>query len=408
MSQQLQYGKTGRFTCALPPERIAAFREPPEPCPSLRAAVRAALAQPLDDFPSFEQLFVPEDHVTLAVDRYTPGAPEIIAEVWSALASRSIAAADTVILQPVGLPGPALGDPRGQLPREVAAQIRWLVHDPTDEKELAYLATAVQGERIYLARILVEAEVAVSIGEMRYDPVMGLRGTGSAFYPGMSSVDAMVRTHGQGHSELGPDDERPLRQLVDEVTWLLGNQFSIQVFPGAGGQVAHVLAGPADAVFREGRRWLADNALVQLPERCPLVVVAIDADAAGHGWEQFGAAIETAHHLVTRGGRIVVLSEIEAELDDGFKLLQEAPQVRNALQPLRKMAPPDLIPATQLASAADWAKIYFLSKLPEGTVESLSMTALGSDKEVARLLSNSSDRCVLIGGAQHTFGKVGC
>lgn len=388
------------------PERLIAFREPPAPYASLRAAVRTALNQPLDDFPSFEQLFVPEDHVTLALDRYTPGAAEIIAEVWAAMATRCVAPADTLILQPIGLPGPSLGDPRGQLPREVAAQVRWVIHDPTNENDLAYLATAVQGERIYLARSLVEAEVAVSIGEMRYDPLMGYRGTGSAFYPGMSSVDAIARTHGQGHSELGPDDERPLRQLVDEVTWLLGNQFTIQVFPGAGGAVAHVLAGPADAVYREGRRWLTEHALLHLPERVPLVVVAIDADAAGHGWDQFGAAIETAHNLVTRGGKIVVLSEIEAELDDGFKLLQETEQPRNALQPLRKMAPPDLMPATQLASAADWAKVYFLSRLSEDTVESLSMTALGSDKEVGRLLSGS-ERCVLIGGAQHTFGKVG-
>src|SRR6187399_1282449 len=109
MSQQLQYGKHGTFTCALSPERLVAFHEPPVPYPSLRTAVRAALTQPLDDFPSFEQMFVPEDHVTLALDRYTPGAAEIIAEVWAALQSRSIAAADTLILQPIGLPGPALG-----------------------------------------------------------------------------------------------------------------------------------------------------------------------------------------------------------------------------------------------------------------------------------------------------------
>ena len=88
-----------------------------------------------------------------------------------------------------------------------------------------------------------------------------------------------------------------------------------------------------------------------------------------------------------------------------LKLLLESPNARNVLQPLRKLAPPDLIPATQIASTADWAKIYFLSRMPEATVESLHMTALGNDREAARLLAGS-DKCVLIGGAQNTFGEV--
>lgn len=402
---QLQYGRNGRFECDVAAERIAAFRAPPAPCATLRASIRSALASPLD-FPPLEQMFVPGDRVTLALDRHTPGAAELIVEIWSVLEKRGVEPEGVTILQPAGLPGPpAPRDPRGLLPREVASQVRWIVHDPTDSKQQAYLASAVRGDRIYLARDLVEADVALSIGDMRYDTLLGYAGTGSVYYPGLSSVEAIAGAHGQGHNELGPDDERPLRQLVDEVAWLLGSQFSVQVFPGAGGEVAKVLAGAYDAVFREGRKWLKEFALVHLPERVPLVVVAIDADPAGHGWEQLGAALNVARNLVVRGGKIVVLSEIDAELQDGLKLLLESPNARNVLQPLRKLAPPDLIPATQIASTADWAKIYFLSRMPEATVESLHMTALGNDREAARLLAGS-DKCVLIGGAQNTFGEV--
>ena len=35
------------------------------------------------------------------------------------------------------------------------------------------------------------------------------------FYPGLSNTEAFTKSLGQGHSELGPDDDRPLRQLDD-------------------------------------------------------------------------------------------------------------------------------------------------------------------------------------------------
>ena len=88
--------------------------------------------------------------------------------------------------------------------------------------------------------------------------LMGYRGTNSVFYPGLSSADAMLRTHGQGHLELGPDEARPLRDLVDEVGWLLGNPFTVQVIPAASQGVSRVLAGVCDPVFAQGKKLLAE------------------------------------------------------------------------------------------------------------------------------------------------------
>ena len=77
-------------------------------------------------------------------------------------------------------------------------------------------------------------------GMIAYDSLLGYRGTNSVFYPGLSNTEAIARTRGEGHSELGPDDERPLRQTIDEIAWLLGTQFSVQV-PGQNGAPATVL-----------------------------------------------------------------------------------------------------------------------------------------------------------------------
>jgi nickel-dependent lactate racemase len=256
-----------------------------------------------------------------------------------------------------------------------------------------------------MARDLIDADVVLSVGMIAYDPVLGYRGTNSVFYPGLSNTDAVARSRGEGHSELGPDDERPLRQSIDEIAWLLGTQFSIQVLPSAGGGASDVIAGAYDCVFRKGKQLLADAWRVSLPERADLVLAAVDADSAGHGWDQIGAALATARNLVAKGGKIVILSELDQEPEIGMEIIRRSQSARAALQPIRKQAPVDMIPATQFATAADWARVYLMSKLPGGMVDELFMVPLENDRELGKLLAND-DSCVILESAQHTYGEV--
>lgn len=400
----LNYGTHGQFVYDADPARVLAIHTGPPKCDTLAEDLRTALATPLD-FPPLEQLCIPGDHVLLALDRHTPASADLIAGIWQVLEHRGVQAEGLQILQPVALGGAPLVDPRTGLPEAIREQVRWATHDPTNSRQQAYLATTARGERIYLDRDATDADVVISVGAIAYDPVLGFRGTSSVFYPGLSTTDAISRARGEGHSELGPDDERPLRQSIDEIAWLLGTQFTVQVIPGAGTSAAAVLAGASDSVFRQGKRLLEDWWCVRLPERAETVVVAVDADCAGHGWEQLGAALATARNLVAKGGKIIVLSGLQAEIGDGMTMIRQSRSPRNALQPIRQNSPLDMIPATQVATAADWCHVYLLSRLADDVVEELFMTPLASDREATRLLE-ASPPGVFIGSAQHAYGKI--
>jgi nickel-dependent lactate racemase len=404
MSISLSYGRHGNFTCEIDPRRVVAHHSGPGQCAGLSKKARTALESPLD-FPALSQVCIPGDNVVVALDRHTPCDAELVVEIWTMLASRGVDAAAVEILQPAALDSVPLVDPRLNLPEPIKSQVRWTIHDPTDPKRQAYLAATARGERIYLARELVEADVVLSVGMIAYDPVLGCRGTSSVFYPGLSNTEAVIRSRGEGHSELGPDDERPLRQLIDEIAWLLGTQFSIQVLPASGGGAADVIAGAYDRVFRNGKQLLAGYWRVALDMRADMVVAAVDADSAGHGWDQIGAALATARNLVAKGGKIVLLSELDAEPEIGIELIRKSESPRSALAPIRKTAPVDMIPARQFASAADWARVYLVSKLPTGMVDELFMVPIENDRELARLLGGE-DSCVILGSAQHTYGEV--
>src|SRR5262245_9266146 len=404
MSIDLKYGRTGSFTCDIEPKRVIAQHLGPGQCAGFTARVRKALATPLD-FPSLVQVCVPGDRVVLALDRHTPCAAELIAEIWGMLEQRGVDPGAVQVVQPAALASVPLPHPRTELPDSIRREVKWTVHDPTDPKRLAYLAATARGDRIYLARDLVDADVVISVGVIAYDPVLGYRGTNSVFYPGLSNTEAVARSRGEGHSELGPDDERPLRQIIDEIAWLLGTQFSVQVIPAAGGGAAEVLAGAYDRVFRKGQQLLAEYWRVALPERADLVIAAVEADASGHGWEQVGAALATARNLVAKGGKIILLSELEAEPEIGMELIRRSESPRSALQPIRRQAPVDMIPATQFASAADWARVYLVSRLPEGMVDELFMVPIENERELAKLLAGD-ETCVILGSAQHAYGEV--
>ena len=402
-TQSLRYGDGQQFEFEMDSSRLAGRNHPSKPAADFGSTVRKQLAEPLD-FPPLELAVVSGDRVVIALDRHTPGAAEIIAAVWSVFAKRSVKPADVTILQPASWKFDQLPDPRVALPKSARDAMHWTIHDATDKKRERFLANSANGERIYLDCEVIDADFVLPIGAVGFDPLLGFRSASSAIFPGLSNIDSMAKARGQDHSELRPEDDRPLRQLQDEVAWLLGVQFGIQVLPGIGGQPAGVIGGALEATTSAARDWLKQDWFVEQPQRCEIVVAAVDADAAGTSWDQLGVALQTARNLVQRGGKIVLLTNLSAEPTEGFRYLQQCESPREALKPLRLESPPDLIPASRLASAADWATVYLVSGLNSDLVESLCMTPLAS-AEAAKLLGRGGS-CLLLESAQHTFGYV--
>src|SRR5215471_16508448 len=102
MSISLTYGRHGHFSWDIDQKRLVAHHAGPVQCADFSKRVRSALNTPLD-FPSLVQVCIPGDHVVLALDRHTPCAPELIAEIWAMLEARGVDAKSAQILQPAAL-----------------------------------------------------------------------------------------------------------------------------------------------------------------------------------------------------------------------------------------------------------------------------------------------------------------
>jgi len=396
-SIRLRYGSGNAVACDVDPSRLLAVHTAPAAIADLEQDVAETLAAPLE-FPPLRRCVFSGDRVVLAVDRDIPGVETILAGMWRQMELANVRPEDVHILQPADRDELKPADPRGELPADVRDAVSWRVHTFERDDDCGYLASSATGDRVYLSRDVLDADVVISVGQIAFDAVLGFRGTNSVFYPGLSNAQAAGRSQGLGHRELGPEDERPLRSLIDEIGWLLGTQFTVQTLPGANGGVSRVTAGGCEAVLRQGKRLLNDHWRVRLSTRSDVVVASVDGLAAGDGWHKLGAAVEAARNLVVRDGRIVILSDFSAELGEGMQLVRDSLEPADALQPLRSIAPSDLLPASQIASAAGWAGIYLLSGLDSDTVEELFMTPLAGHREVQRLLDGEGS-CVLLESA---------
>jgi nickel-dependent lactate racemase len=186
--------------------------------------------------------------------------------------------------------------------------------------------------------------------------------------------------------------------LADEVGWLLGVQFCVGVVPAGDAGSACLVAGNPEYVLQAGKQAYAEEWQLHRPERAELVVMAVGADAAGHGWEQVSRALETARQLVERKGRIVLLTELTEAPSPGIQMLSQFRSPKAALKPLRAAMPPDVVAATRIAQAAEWAEVFLYSQLPDQTVEDLFLHPLGSLTELQRLLDAGISTSVISGG----------
>jgi len=190
-------------------------------------AVRDALEQPLD-FPPVRQAVVPGDRVAIALDSSLGVVGPLLSVLVDLLCQSGVEPGDVTVVASAGN--------RARLPDQLPQGIALELHDPTDQRRLAYLATTNEGRRIYLNRHVTDADVVIPVGRLGYDPILGYRGPWSAIFPSLSDQETRA-SYRQGMAGDAPGQLTPRPELDEtfEVSWLLGTQFHLGLVPGRSG-----------------------------------------------------------------------------------------------------------------------------------------------------------------------------
>jgi nickel-dependent lactate racemase len=267
-------------------------------------------------------------------------------------------------------------------------EIRVEVHDPANRKKLSYLATTRQGRRLYLNRTAVDAEQLIVLSGRGYDPLLGYAGAAGALFPSLSDAETKLQMSGDMSNDVPDEEPWPIRREAEEVAWLLGAPFMIQVIEGSGDEIVHVLGGLSDT-SGEGERLLDARWRVSVDRPADIVVAGIGGNPAGHGFAELARALACASRVVKPRGRIVLLSQAHLALGSGAQLLRQADEPSAALKELRRQKAADIGPAFQWASAAEHANIFMLSRLEPDIAEELFTTPLNDATQVQHLLEGA-------------------
>jgi nickel-dependent lactate racemase len=356
-----------------------------EPAPALAdpvAAVRAALESPRG-FPALRQALTPDDHVAVVLDEGLPRLEELVVPVLEHIRKAGVATNAIALVCP---PAEAVREWRDKLPtafQEVALEH----HDPTDRKRLSYLATTRQGRRIYLNRTVVDADQVVVLARRRYDPVLGYSGSEGSLFPALSDEGTRKELAARLTAKVPSEESWPVHKEAEEVAWLLGAPFMIQIIEGAGDEIIEVLGGLAES-GPEGQRLLDARWRMTAERAADTVVAAISGDPAHHDFADLAQAFAAAARVVKAQGRIVLLSRASPALNRAADLLCQMDDPGQAIAVVRKETPFDSAAAFQWASAAEHASLYLLSDLPADTVEELFATPLERAEQVQRLIQS--------------------
>lgn len=399
MNLVLSYGIDSQLDFDLPPE---ALLQPPlsprcHALPDLAGAVANALASPLE-FPPVEQMVVPGDRVTIVLAPGVPQAPVLVHAVLDRLASSQI---DTELLT-VLLPPEELQESGEHLREalEVALQGRatLLTHVPSDQTQLGHLGINPYRHPIYLNRALTDADAVILIGQAQLDTTLGYHGPQAALYPTYADPLVLRRFRAPKAVLRGDHCDERIRSEIDAVNQQLGVRFTLQVVPGLGDEISHVLAGDIDAVTAEASRLCEQTWRFEVPRRAHLVVATISGPPELHSWENLGRALSNAMQVVEENGVVVLCTDLDQSPGPGVQALIDHGDPLDAVPWIRRTRPTDILPALAVTRLLDHARIHLLSNLQDSLVEDLGMTVISDPTEVARL-AGRHESCLLIADA---------
>ncbi len=337
------------------------------------AAVRDAVEAPLG-FPALRRALTPDDRVTVVIDEHLPRLGQLLTPLLEHIAVAGVAPGAITLLSA----SPAADQGWLEELPDVFEEVRVVVHDPKDRKNLAYFATTRAGRRLYVNRSAVEADQVVVLCRPDADPLLR-RGGAGMLYPTLGDEETRDELAGVRASP------GALRKEAADVAWLLGAPFLVQVVEGLGDDVVAVVAGPADTI-EEGLRLYEVQWGLAAADLADTVVATLSGDPRRHEFADLARALAHAARVVQPEGRIILLSEALPRLGPGAELLRQAEDPSMALELLRKGQTPDRAAAMQWAAAAQRAQIYLLSGLPEATAEELFVTPMEHASQLQRLV----------------------
>ena len=336
---------------------------------------------------------VPGDRAAVAVAGDLPQADAVLEAVRGCLATGGVADSDLTVLAAAPL-DPTLS---GVRPAGATA------FDPAVESATAYLAADAEARPLYVSRVLVDADVVVTVGRFAWDAALGGRSPEGELWPAFGRLEnreSLAREIARRGREALVD----WRGALHDITWQLGVCASLRLVAGRGDTLHAACFGLPEEASRAARAAAAAWRPT-IEEPADLAIAPLAADAAG-----FGAvvrAIAAAARVTLPSGTIVVVA---GDVAPGVVLTRSrqgtplGPLVREAVASGDAALAADAAEARLLARCLGDRRVVLLSSLDEAAVEEVGF-GHAADAAVIERLANRAEQVVVLHEADRMFPR---
>jgi len=282
-------------------------------------------------------------------------------------------------------------------------QIR--MHDPDNEKEIAFLGVSQTEVALRLNRELCEADlvlpVSVTTGQLSPDESLP---NFAGLFPVFSDRETRQR-FSSATAEHFPALAPESLLEIEECGRQLGVLINTQVVPAPDGQVAALFAGDPVSVARRAQEkyrevWCSDS-----QGRGNLVIATLEGGAEQQTWQNVGRALAAAEAVLEPDGCIAICSELAERPGIALSQLFGNEDYGVVAREIRQNPDADSGAALQLCRSLDRGTVYLRSKLSRSVVESLGITPFESDNELEHL-AQTLRPCVVLKEAQRLLPSV--
>ena len=339
-------------------------------------ATVAALESPVE-FPPLSAGIVPGDRVAIALDEAVPCVSKIVRGALRALKS---AGAEADLISVVASDAVTHKLCRDARSTEEADGVKFFLHDPDDKENLCFVGLTKQGHQLRVNRLIFDADVVLPIGCAR----LHSRGAFECLFPQFSDSEAIQRYRTPTNVASAAERESEIRE-TNEAGWLIGVPMVVEVVPGSGESVAHVLAGDPKVVARRSQELARMRWSLASPQQVSLMIATVTGGPVAQNWTSIGRVLATAEQLVEDGGALAICSNLSEPPGHSLGRLIGTDDLAKAERKIARDHDADSWPAWQLARALQRGPVYFLSQLEPETVEDLGLAPVESVDELVRL-----------------------
>ncbi|MCW4054854.1 MAG: nickel-dependent lactate racemase [Candidatus Bathyarchaeota archaeon] len=310
----LPYGKSD--VCIRIPARNLLGSIEPKQVPSVadvKTEIERALDNPIGS-KRLREIAQPENKIAIVVDDFTRNTPsyEMLPPVLSELNSAGVSDENIKVIFGCGTHRPVKSEEAKRiLGEKVLNRVKTISHNCNAE-DLVLVGKTQHNNKIYVNRVLAEAEVKVLVGDVGFHYYAGYGGGRKSVLPAVSGQVTIHHNHAmllQARARTGVLEGNPVHEDMTEAARLTKVDFILNVVTNSKGKIVKAFAGDLEQAFLEATKLVEDMYRVTVDRRADIVVVSPGGYPADINLYQAYKALDNALEAVKRGGTIIIVAE---------------------------------------------------------------------------------------------------